>query len=50
VNVAGATQFTNSEDFGAITHPSTVVLVCAGNRGIYPDFLPMRRECAYAGC
>jgi len=26
MDVAGCTQFSNGEDFGAFTHPSTVVL------------------------
>ena len=37
LDVAGGTQLTDSEDIGAITHPSTVVLDRAGNRGILSD-------------
>jgi hypothetical protein len=37
VHVAGSTQFANSEDIGAITHPSTVVPEGAGNRANSSD-------------
>ena len=35
VHVAGGTQFTSSEDIGAIAHPSKVVPDRGGNRGIF---------------
>ena len=52
VDVAGGTQFTNSEDIGAITHPSTVDLYRAGNRGILADScaLGCDRAAPSAGC
>ncbi len=49
VDVAGGTQFTNSEDFGAITHSSTVVLHPAANRGTSCRILGLPILASWAG-